>query len=180
MTSVWCIHQMDPILHGKSVVRHLTNHLSVILDTLQKNNLNCCSFKDGSFNEKEAEARISNSIGTVAILTAGCLETKEMMFALQAASFHYKELSRIIVVHAAESCYFPVPPESVSKVFMEKAITWLSCYTEEGVQQIVKKYQEEKKSWENSLKAHEVNISQEDLTTRVFLRYRIIMIRHSF
>ena len=118
--------------------------------------------------------KIANSISTIAILTANCLETKEMIFALQAASFHYKELSRVILVHAAESCYFPVPPESVIKCFSEKAITWLSCYATEGVEQIKQKFIEEKKSWENSLKQQTVEVHQENLRTRVFLRYSSI------
>ncbi len=61
------------------------------------------------------------------ILTAKSLESKELLFALEAASFHYKETSRIILVHAAESCYFPVPPAAVVNCFSEKAITWLTC-----------------------------------------------------
>src|SRR5438105_337836 len=97
---------------------------------MNKRGLKCCLFREDTFDENEAEMRISSSVATVAILTAACLETKEMLFALQSASFHYKELSRIILVHAAESCYFPSPPESVSKCFSEKAITWLSCYAE--------------------------------------------------
>ncbi len=141
------------------------------MNEMKIHGLKCCSFKSDSFDEKEAELRISNSIATVAILTAGCLDTKEMIFAIQAASFHYKELSRIILVHAAESCYFPFPPESVSKCFSEKAITWLNCYVEEGVQEIVHKFHQEKKSWENLLKQNSAEIKQEDLTTRVFLRY---------
>ncbi len=141
------------------------------MNEMKKHDLKCCLFREDKFDEKEVESRISSSITTVAILTDACLETKEMIFALQAASFHYKELSRIILVHAAESCYFPVPPSSVSKCFSEKAITWLSCYAEEGVEQIVQKLNEEKKSWENSLKQHSVDVRQEDLTTRIFLRY---------
>ncbi len=141
------------------------------MEKLKKDGFTCCSFKkDDSFDEKDSELRISSSVATVVILTDACLEMKEMIFALQCASFHYKELSRIILVHAAESCYFPVPPESVSKCFSEKAITWLSCYAKDGIQQIVQKFTEEKKSWENSLKQHSVDVHQEDLTTRVFLR----------
>ncbi len=141
------------------------------MNELKKLGLCCCPFSSESFYQTEAERRISNSIATIAILTTSCLETKEMIFALQAASFHYKESSRIILVHSAESCYFPVAPESVSKCFGEKAITWLSCYVNEGVQQIVQKFNEEKKSWQNSLNQETVQLRQEDLTTRVFLRY---------
>jgi hypothetical protein len=43
-------------------------------------------------------------------------------------------------------------------------------YASEGIQQIVAKFQEEKKAWQNS--QHQQDISHsEDLTTRVFLRY---------
>src|SRR5690348_3006112 len=106
-----------------------------IVNEIKNQGLTVCSFKGDTFDTLETEKRISNSICTIAILTAGCLETKELLFSLQAASFHYKELSRIILLHVAESCFFPVPPSSVANCFSEKAITWLSCYAEEGVAQ---------------------------------------------
>ncbi len=141
------------------------------MNEMKIHGLKCCPFRsDDSFDEKDSELRIANSLSMIAILTASCLEMKEMLFAIQAASFHYKELSRIILVHAAESCYFPVPPESVSKCFSEKAITWLSCYEKEGVEQINKKFIEEKTSWENSLKQHTAEVHQENLQSRAFLR----------
>ena len=89
------------------------------MEGIKKHGLTCCPFKvdNNTFDEKEAETRISNSIATIVILTANSLETKDLLFSLKAASFHYKELSRIILVHAAESCYFPVPPSSVANCF---------------------------------------------------------------
>ncbi len=142
----------------------------VIMTEIKQHGLSCCSFKEDVFNETEVEKRISNSFALIAVLTAGALETHEMIFALQAATFHYKELSRIVLVHAAESCYFPVPPEAVSKCFSEKAITWLSCYAEEGVQQIIQKVTEEQKVWKNTVRQQELKLHEEDLHTRVFLR----------
>ncbi len=70
------------------------------MNEMKKRGLNCCSIReDDSFNEKEAELRISSIFATVAILTAGCLETKEMLFALQAAAWCYHpRTSRVILV----------------------------------------------------------------------------------
>src|SRR6478672_9656883 len=145
------------------------------MSKIKKSGLSCIFFREdisAPFDQKDAERRIASSVATISILTAGCLETPEMLFALQAASFHYKELSRIILVHAAESCYFPVPPQSVSTCFSEKAITWLSCYAEEGIPQIYQKFNEEKTVWKNSLQEHSPEeMKPEDLTTRIFLRY---------
>lgn len=68
-------------------------------EEFKKCGLTCSLFRNEEFFDPViAEERISNSVATVAILTAGSLETREMLFALQAASFHYKELSRIILV----------------------------------------------------------------------------------
>lgn len=141
------------------------------MEEIKKYKLICCSFRQDIFDEKEAELKIANSFATIVILTAHSLQTPELLFALQAASFHYKELSRIILVHAAESCFFPVPPQSVANCFNEKAITWLTCYAKEGVQQIVQKFKDENSSWENSLSQQGVEMHQ-DLTTRVFLSHK--------
>lgn len=73
------------------------------------------------------ESTISNCFALVVLLTADCLEDKELVFAIHAASHHYKELSRIILVHDAESCSFPVPPSPLAACFSEKAITYLNC-----------------------------------------------------
>jgi hypothetical protein len=100
-----------------------------ILEELKRQNISSCLFKEENapFDERSVERKIANSFATVVLLTAGSLQTPEVLFALQAASFHFKEHSRIILVHIAESCNFPVPPPSVVDCFSEKAITWLSC-----------------------------------------------------
>ncbi len=68
------------------------------MEKLKQQNLSYCFFTDESFDQLETERRIANSVATVVVLTARCLETKEMLCALQASSFHYKDHSRIILV----------------------------------------------------------------------------------
>jgi hypothetical protein len=67
---------------------------------LKERGLSCTLFRDDyeTFDFKDAEKKISTSTTMIAILSAGALETKEIIFALQAASFHFKEISRIILV----------------------------------------------------------------------------------
>ncbi len=81
----------------------------VIMNEMKKHYLKCCLFSEDNFDEKEVESRISSSIATVAILTDACLETKDMIFAIQAATFHYKELSN----HLGSCCRIvPLPCSS--------------------------------------------------------------------
>ncbi len=162
--------QMEKPSQGKDNIK--LSCYRIIMEELSKRGVSCCPFRDGGFEDKTAENRIADCIATIAILTANSLETKYLLFSIQAASFHYKETSRIILVHAAESCAFPVPPPSLVDCFSEKAITWLSCYVKEGVDQILQKFKEEKTSWVNSLKQTEQELKQEDLTTRVFLSHK--------
>jgi len=161
--------------------RHNGYHIaSLIMQKIKDYGYSCCLFREAEqksqsfdqegelFDQTESEKRIANSIVTIAILTSDCLNTEEMIFSLKAASFHYKEISRIILVHDAESCFFPVPPTSVSDCFAEKAITWISCYSEDGVNQIIQKFEQEKINFENLPK----NITPEDTSTRLFLSHK--------
>src|SRR5689334_9491783 len=98
-----------------------------MLEGLQSRGFKCINFIDDESSDSIIESRIANSIITLVVLTENCLQMREVLLALQAASFHYESHSRIILVHAAESCPFPVPPSSVQSCFEEKAITWLQC-----------------------------------------------------
>ncbi len=87
---------------GKMISDATSNsNCSTILEGLKKVGVNCLPFT--SANETldigKIEKRIANSVAMVVILTKDCLQKREILFSLQAASFHYdKQHSRVILV----------------------------------------------------------------------------------
>ena len=76
------------------------------------------------------EKRIADSSCLIVILTKNALQQPEVVFAMQCAKHYFLHYSQVILVHAAESCFFPgydEQPKSVEEFFSEKAITFLSC-----------------------------------------------------
>ncbi len=166
---------------------------SLLLDNLKKQNMSCCLFSENNaLDPLSIESKIATSRTTLVILTDHCLHQREVRFGFLAAGKHYSAKSRVILVqnpnfnrsqvHDASSCAFQTPPASLVDFFSEKAITFLSCtyeveivqpaagYTEEGIQQIVKKFREEKQVLANTSKYKHEKINAEDIHTRVFLR----------
>ncbi len=69
------------------------------MDGTKKMGLTCIPFKDDTFDEETAGNRISACVTTVVVLTDRCLERKDILYALQAASFYYQpRASRALLV----------------------------------------------------------------------------------
>ena len=118
----------------------------------------------------------------IVILSSGCLKSNDLVNAVITAS-HMN--MRIIMVHDADTCFFPAyseQPESIKRHFSEKAITTLRGnfqlsnsswyfvvdYSDVAAKQILKKIQEhvvKKIAIQN-----EHQSSPENLKTRMFLR----------
>jgi len=113
------------------------------------------------------EKRIACSTCLIVLLTTDCLRQLEVIFAMSVAKRYYKEISRVILVHDAGNCLFPAYadcPPTLTDFLSEAVVTFFKCYINEGVQEILEKYQ----SITNPSKNEEKN---EDLTTRVFLSH---------
>mmetsp|Transcript_19729 Transcript_19729/g.27515 ORF Transcript_19729/g.27515 Transcript_19729/m.27515 type:complete len:997 (-) Transcript_19729:49-3039(-) len=138
--------------------------------------------ENNAFDTTEIEKKVANSTALVVLLTKDCLKQVEVVFALNAAKVYFQHPSLVILVHAAESCFFPGPdeqPESVREFFSEKAVTYLSCYLQDAIEEILTKFTTEarvlsnilaKKESESQNESHEE--SSENITTRVFLSHK--------
>ncbi len=91
-----------PLLLYNSMLYRRSNSADAcrtIMEGLKKGGLQCVPFRDELMNLATAEQRISHSFITLVLLTESCLENREILFALKAASFHYQpHTSRVILV----------------------------------------------------------------------------------
>ncbi len=167
------------------------NQRSMLMDGLKKRHISCCLFSEGNIlDAQKIERSIATSRTTLVILSEHCLNRREVQFAFSAAGKHYIEKSRVILVKQTcfnqlsftmllpflffrlrlllftsssvrrQSPFFPV------RVYI---IIDLLGYMEEGIQQIITKFTEEKKALENA-NSNQVGMHEEDICTRVFLR----------
>jgi len=110
------------------------------------------------------EEQVTQSTFLVCILSSFCLQDPSFVFAMECAA---KYNMVVLLVHAAETCPFPVCNiPSIQSFFSEKAITFLSDYGYAAAEQIAERVAESKKKRATS---HE---AAEDIHTRLFLSHK--------
>mmetsp|Transcript_24390 Transcript_24390/g.34200 ORF Transcript_24390/g.34200 Transcript_24390/m.34200 type:complete len:655 (+) Transcript_24390:120-2084(+) len=122
------------------------------LESLAKVDVILYETETETFDPITVESKIASSACIVVILSLGALKNAEVLFAMSAADYYYKDASQVIMVHDAASCFIPGFQEQPAQFrkYFDNVFPFFKTYAQQAAQEVLRRYDDARKQKRSS------------------------------